>query len=292
MKRILFNSATLLVLSGLLLFSCKDKETEPDLDQNTTTDNANSQSLSDDLVKVTEDALTTNGNAKMSAAGSGISCASIDTTKPNSNTTVYTLTFSGGICADGKTRSGTVVATLTGSSYNTPGASLSIVTSNYTVNGVKLEGKKTVTCLSNTNNQPVHTIEVSDGAGTGYAKITYSNGDIAQWKSQRTRTLVSGGGDNDITNNVYDITTTTGVGNPAASGINRNGRSYTIDIVSPLRVDFNCFANNTARYPTQGVLNINPSGKTTRSIDYGNGTCDNAVTVTINNKSYNVTLAY
>jgi hypothetical protein len=294
MKQIIFKNTVLILISGMLFFSCKKDVEQPDLDTNTTSDNANSQSSFDDMAKVSEDALSGNGGAKMSAPGNPISCATVDIVVLATDSTKYTINFPGGTCSDGKVRSGTIIAVLDGATYNTPGATLTLTTSDYTINGNKVEGKKKITCVSNVSNNPVHDIVVSDtgAASAGFAKITYANSETATWKSKRTRTLVSGGGDADITNNIYDISATTGVGNPVAEGVNRNGKSYTVDIISPIRIDFSCFANNTARYPTQGVLKLTPDGKIARSIDYGDGTCDNKVQVIIGGKTYDITLAY
>jgi hypothetical protein len=41
---------------------------------------------------------------------------------------------------------------------------------------------------------------------------------------------------------------------------------------------------------TQGVLEHTPSGKAMRTIDYGNGACDDQATVTINGNTYTITL--
>ena len=291
MKHLIFKSTLMILVCGLILSSCVDKDKEkPEPDYSTNSDNANSQSAFDDIAKVTEDALSGNGDARLSAPGNPISCATVDIVVLATDSVKYTINFPvGGTCNDGKIRSGTIVAVLDGATYNTPGASLTISTSNYTVNGIKVEGKKIITCVSST----VHNIVVSDIAGTGFAKITYLDGKTATWKTKRTRTLVAGSGTPfNIADNIYDISTTTGIGNPVASGVNRNGTSYTVDISTPIRVDFTCFANNTARYPTQGVLSLTPGGSQAMSVDYGDGTCDNKVKVSYFGKTYDINLSY
>lgn len=289
MKHVIFKSTLMILVSGLFLVSCVDKDNEkPEPDYSTNSDNANSQSGFDDLAKVTEDALSTNGDARLSAPGTPISCATVDIVVLATDSIKYTINFPGGSCNDGKIRSGTIVAVLDGATYNTPGATLTIATTDYMVNGIKLEGKKVITCVSST----VHNISVSDVIGTGMAKITYLDGKTATWKSKRTRTLVSGAGTGTILDNVYDISTTTGIGNPIATGVNRNGTSYSVDVTTPIRVDFSCFANNTARYPTQGVLSVTPNSKEAMSVNYGDGTCDNKVQVTYYGKTYDISLSY
>jgi hypothetical protein len=34
-----------------------------------------------------------------------------------------------------------------------------------------------------------------------------------------------------------------------------------------------------------GTIEMNPEGKSTRTIDYGNGNCDNEISVTVNGKT-------
>lgn len=289
MKQIIYSKSLLLIFAGLLLFSC-GKDEKPDLDQNTTSDNANSQGMFDDAMKVSEDVMQQNGNAKLASPGAGINCATVDSIHYSSNYKRFTITFNP-LCQgyDGKYRDGQLVVELNGASYNTPGAVLTIKSVGYKVNGVLLDGKKTVTCVT----AGVHNIVVSDTTtGNDYGKITYTDGSVAYWKSKRTRSLIAGSGTAGISDNVYEISATSGIGNPVANGINKEGRSYTVDISSPVRIDFNCFANNTARYPTMGVITLHPDGKKDRTIDYGDGTCDNKVTVSIGKYSKEVNLSY
>lgn len=294
MKHIFFKSTLFILVGGILCFSCTKDKDKPEPDKNTASDNANAQSAFDDIAKVTEDALNNNGGARM-AAGNPISCATVDVQVLAQDSTKFIIDFPlGGSCNDGRVRFGTITAVMDGPGFNTPGSVLTITTSNYTIDGIKAEGKKVITCIANTNNHPVHTIAVSDEAGTGFAKITYLlNGNkTATWKSNRTRSLVSGGGNFNIVDNVYDISATTGIGNPVASGVNRDGGAYTVDFLSPVRVDFNCFANNTARYPTQGKFTVTPDGQQGMTVDYGNGACDNKIQITYYGKTYDFTLGY
>jgi hypothetical protein len=292
-----FNRTSYLALvTGALLFSCQGSDKgEPD--KISTSDNANVQGMFDDMAKVTEDALNKNNagtGARLSSPGTPISCATVEKTILATDSTKFTINFpSGGTCNDYKIRTGTITAVLDGASYNTPGSILTIETTDYTVFGTKIEGRKVVKCLSNFSNNPVHEIVVSDISLTssGHAKITYPNGQTAVWKSKRKRSLISGGGDGDIFDNIYDISASD-AGNQVASGVNREGNSYTVNIINALRVNFSCFANNTARYPTQGTLMVTPAGKQPMSIDYGSGACDNKVKITYLGKTYDVTLSY
>jgi len=290
----LVKTSSSLLLAMVMLTGCSKPE-KPDLDNSTIFDNANSQSIIDDALKITEDVLARNNKAKTEAGhpAHSISCAPIDSIKAGADLIIFLITFDNTCTGyDGKVRSGQLKVTLRGSNFNTPGSMLTIKSIGYRVNGISLEGMKTVTCMVG-GNLPVHEIIVSDTTtGDGYAAITYPDGKMAKWKSYRTRTMVGGGETATVADNIYEISTTPGIGNPVAHGINREGRPFAVNIQSPLRVNFNCLTNNTGRYPTQGILELLPDAKKARVIDYGDGQCDNEARITIDGKSYGVRLLY
>jgi hypothetical protein len=79
----------------------------------------------------------------------------------------------------------------------------------------------------------------------------------------------------------------------SASGTTAAGNSYTANITSQLIRDFSCTPNSAQqhRHPfIQGTFQFTPSGKPTRTVDFGAGTCDLNATVTINGHTYNITL--
>jgi hypothetical protein len=67
------------------------------------------------------------------------------------------------------------------------------------------------------------------------------------------------------------------------SGINRKGNAYTLTIQNPLIVKMAC------KYITQGIIEF-VNSKKTLEIDYGNGSCDDDATITINGVTYNIKL--
>jgi hypothetical protein len=173
----------------------------------------------------------------------------------------------GTTCKDGKTRSGQIIATWTGR-YRDAGTVITITFVNYTVNGDKVEGTKTVTNLGKNSNGNIHYSIVVKGA-----KITTSKG-VISWESTRDREWVAGSNTMDIFDDVYNIT-------GSASGTNIKGVSYTITITSPLVVNLAC------RFIESGTLSISTSNSTSTGIvDFGNGTCDDLATFTWNGKTY------
>jgi hypothetical protein len=67
------------------------------------------------------------------------------------------------------------------------------------------------------------------------------------------------------------------------SGVNRKGNAYTLTIQDPLVVKIAC------KYITQGIIEF-VNSKKTLEIDYGNGSCDDDATITINGVTYNIKL--
>ncbi len=256
--------------------SCKKRK----LNKSTVTsqDNAIAEMVFNDAFKVTEDAMKENGLEKSGLALSSIynACATVSLTPPLGDTTfpkTLTIDFGTVNCADayGIERRGKVIATTTGY-YRDAGTIITITTENYYVNDYKVEGIKTVTNNGlNSDNQTYFTIVISD------AVITYPNGDVASYESNRIRTWVIGEATQGllgILDDEYDITGT-------ASGINREGRSYTMTVTSALRVAVLC------RWVKQGAIEIQPEDLYVRTVDFGNGTCDNDASVTINSNIYN-----
>jgi len=75
------------------------------------------------------------------------------------------------------------------------------------------------------------------------------------------------------------------------SGVSSKGRSFEEEITKPVIIDWSCRdAGFLARVEgTIEITRISGYGERTRTIDYGDGTCDNTITITIDNKTYEVT---
>jgi len=117
-------------------------------------------------------------------------------------------------------------------------------------------------------------------------KITFPNGEYVVFNGSRTRELISGYADDDPTNNIYRIT-------GSVSGQSTTGRSFTQEITTPIISDWSCAAHgNLAR--VSGVVEMTTlSGYMSRKrvVDYGDGQCDNTITVTTYRRTYTVTVA-
>jgi hypothetical protein len=172
-------------------------------------------------------------------------------------------------CNDGKTRRGKIITTFTGP-YLSLGTVITHTPDNYYVNDIKYEGIKTVTNLGlNTNGQPHFDVQINGSA-------TMTSGEIVTYTSSRSRTWVEGY--TTLLNrfdDAYDIT-----GNAIATY--SSGGGYSCQTNTPIHVKVGC------GFPVSGILQITPTNKPVRIVDYGSGACDYTFTVTVNGITFTI----
>jgi len=258
------------MLGVSVIFSCK--KARENTNTQTAADNAICEGEFMRMLPATNSiAVKTTGNGVGRVEANGYPKVTIDT---NNGKWPHTMTIDYGPApgvidsSDGKTRSGILVISF--SNYwhtNAATATMNVgAGSTYIVNGVSFQGVVTMTHNSKTS----FSISVANAKCTsGYWSITYN--------ANRTYTWVSGYNDTIPSNDVFTIT-----GN--ASGTDRNGLSYTMNITSPL------YKTGSCTCITQGTINYTISGGTGCILDFGNGSCDNQATVTINGNSFPITL--
>ena len=108
-------------------------------------------------------------------------------------------------------------------------------------------------------------------------KSAANGGGTITWTSTRQREWIGGESSPTWSDDVYLIT-------GSASGTNAHGNTFTAQITIPLRREIGC------HHFVSGRFDLTPTGKATRTIDFGNGACDDQATVTINGNVYNITL--
>ena len=164
---------------------------------------------------------------------------------------------------DGKSRSGKVIVTYTGTGYFDAGSSWVVTFDNFYVNNRHVEGVRSVINNGlNTAGNMTWTIDAQN------MRITRADGSWRSWNSQRTREMIAGYGDHSWANDVYQI-------NGTSSGSNSEGESVSCTLTN-IRRDHSC------HFITSGTMEITPSGKPVRTIDFGDGTCDDLASVTKN----------
>ncbi len=272
-----------LVLS-LVFTGCKKHEDE-DTDTSASNDNATSEAYFDDMGNIANEGAVSGAvssyknspGTEVATDGLLSSCATVTfDTLYHANADSVTVDFgsSNCLCADGRYRRGKILVTYTGR-YRDSATVITTVPINYFVNDNQLVGTRTVTNLGhNSAGHLEYSIVVS-----GQIVLANSGGTIT-WNSTRTREWTQGESTIMWSDDQYSIT-------GSASGTSAKGVSYTATITSPL---IRNMALGCRKHFVQGTFDLTPSGKATRTVDYGTGACDNRATVTINGQTYNITL--
>ena len=260
-----------LVVVAVFFVQCEDRLDES-VETQSTQDNSKMQSEFDDINSTVERYLNKELNQ-----GAKLAEDSCPVVTLNSATKRLVIDF-GTSCMDayGNERTGKIIADYTGG-YKEAGSVITVALEDYSVNGDQITGTKTVTNQGTVNGFMQWKVEVSN------AMITTSSGEEITWQSTRYRALVESGQELNPYDQVYHIW-------GSASGIDRAERSFetTIAETTPLVLDQECWI--TTRLPISGVIDITPEGLTKRSIDYGEGTCDRAVTLIVGNQSIELSL--
>lgn len=274
-----FQFAALLLSAAVVLSSCWRIDKEPDLD--TSSNVTTAEGAFDDIQKLTEDASKQNASqAQMRLVYGDSLQVTIDPAWPDATfPKTITLDFGEGVIGlDGKVREGviTIVAT---APYQEPGAVLTTTPTDFKVNDYLVQGTKVVTNngLNEAGNLN-YDIIVTGGS------ITSPDGYTTTWESERNREWIEGQETTFLTDGLTGILDDTYSITGTASGVTANDRFFNFIITDPLIVSLDC------HWVKQGVLELSPEGLNTRSIDYGDGVCDNLATLTVNGNTYDITL--
>jgi hypothetical protein len=193
-------------------------------------------------------------------------------TQPGNPHGYITINFGEG-CTDskGNTRKGIIVVEFKGKRFF-PGSKIITTFDGYHINGVRIEGTRTVTNVTgSTNNAPKFEIVLEDG------RATWPDETFATREGSHTREWVR------AATPLEDEWIVEG----SATGSNRNGTLYQVEITKPLVYKRECAISNRVFMAVEGtkVLTVNSN---TITIDYGTGECDRIVTITINGQSRSV----
>lgn len=262
----------LLFTIGAIYTGCKKSDKNEDKDTTVVRDNSAAENAFAGIFKsIGEFSDSTSQLRAGSCATFSISPAILDTT-----TWPKTLTINFGtsncLCADGNYRRGIITAIFTGK-YRNAGTVITIGLNNYYHNNNLVQvGTHTITNNGiNGNGHLSYSINVQN------ASVTTSNG-IIKWNSTRTREWIAGESTNlNPWDDVYSIT-------GSANGTGVHGNTFNVIINSPLIVALNC------QWIESGSLTLTPANLAPRIVDFGNGSCDDQATVTINGTVYNVTM--
>lgn len=271
MNRIALSAAFLFCMSSMIYVGCK-KDDVADTETTSATDNSLCEGeFMRVLPTVNKIAIDEPGVHRWGPGGPSIqSCPMISVDTAGSFPVVMTIDYGATGCTDsidGKVRKGRMIVTLD-RPWDTVGCLMTIVLDSFYVGAIHFEGTTTITRTANDQ----FTMALANGH---CSKAGTTPWDI-DWNTNKTVTWTSGIG-NSQTNQIITVTGTN-------EGTDRNGQHFTSTITSPIIRDLSC------TWITQGTVELIPDGKPTRTIDFGNGTCDNRGTIMIEGNTFEFTM--
>jgi hypothetical protein len=262
--------ALLSLPSLFFLVSCQKQASEPDPELETTFklsgDQAISESIDDDAnvvffeASVNAGLYRTNGTVETTNT---LSCATVTVTPQNTFPKTIVIDFGAGGCtsADGIVRKGKINITLSDYVHN-PGCTAVMTFDNYYAAGFKVEGTITWTNTS-TPNAVSWTRQITNG------KVIEPLGGY-YWLHEGTKNVIQTAGANtplNLLDDVYSVTGNHTVTNPA-------GKTRTVTILEALEKKTTCHNVTKGKMKIQGPNHF-------AILDFGDGTCDNIATITI-----------
>lgn len=253
----------------MLLVSCNHEETGPDFlaeDTESAGFDAMDDYYFDDADDLATEALANKDPDQSGRASTDerLICAVVTYTGTKESGSLK-VDFGDG-CEDpyGNLRKGAIILEHEGT-WNQQGAHWSITFISYSINGVGLAGKRTVTVVSVTDSLVTYDIRLVGGV------VTWPDGRLATREVNRRREHER------HENHLLDRLIIYGT----AQGTLCNGRGYFVEIIEPLIYDRSCAAEGVV-IPVKGIKFIK-HGNRELTVDYGDGTCDNMVTLTNKN---------
>jgi hypothetical protein len=192
--------------------------------------------------------------------------ATIEITGQEPISGVITIDFGDGCTIRGVERAGKIIITFVGRRFQ-EGSTVVTTFENYSVNGVKVEGERTVTNLGVVENTITFNIVLNDG------KLTWPDGTSATREHNFNRKWIRA----ELRAN--DSMEVTG----GASGVNRRGVAYEMEIDENHPITYKRFCP----IAVSGIKTFYTANHTI-VINYGNGECDRIITITVGDKSREV----
>jgi hypothetical protein len=275
-RKILYFSSFSIIITLLFIYSCQKDKSKEIIDN--TPFNANSVEKNAVVATATFDEL--NDFAQSGIGATGLKSGTIDFGScPSVNFNFVTPPFSitldwGTGCNnnDGIIRSGTINISLSGL-MNEKNSVATMKIENYIVDGKKISGTTKITYVGpNTgNNWPRYSI-ISEG------KIEFADKSFMTYRSESVRLQAEGSRTAIITDDLWRTEIN------SASGINRDGTKWTAKTTKVMIKKGDC------KWYNSGTLVITPEKGDIKTVDFGDGTCDNKATLKIGDKTTDITL--
>ncbi len=247
------------LFAGLFITACKKDNLTLGFEDSEQMVASQDQTTAEDLYTDVED----QADWAIETRGAGPDPCPIVTIDPDDGSYPRTITIDFGdgcVGPKGRVRKGKIIVTVTDTITNA-GAVRTTTFEDFYIDGVKVEGTKTLTNLGFDDEGNVAFNRTVTGG-----KLTFPNGDVATWESDFTLTQVEGGNTPTYLDNVFEIT-------GHSSGVNRHGKSYSTEILEPV------VRKKLCPWAVAGVLSLTIEDKTV-TIDYGDGECDNKAILT------------
>ena len=176
-----------------------------------------------------------------------------------------------GCTVRGNVRTGKLIFTYSGRRFQ-PGSTVVTTTDNYTINGIMLEGTRTLTNVTGSSSAaPKFNVELVNGKATFLA-----DGTTAERESDITWQWSRAANPSDDYLSIDQSS--------VASGKTRGGRTYTVSLSKALKFKRFC------GIAVEGIKKYIIDESKEITVDYGNGDCDKSVVITVNGVTRNLSV--
>ena len=260
---------TLTAVSSLaLMYSCKKDDATNGQDSL----DAISESLIDAYYEDADDITITAAQSISSArVATDDRLCTAPTASGNQDAGTIVFDFGATGCTDprGNVRKGKITVEYFGGPVGETDFTLQETFSGYSINGITLQGTRTIVRKESTGSVISHAIDLAGG------KATWPDGTYETRSSSFTRDLDANAG----------IITLEG----EAQGTNRNGRDYGMIITKPLVYKQSCVDINKIYMAVEGTKTFTTE-RGELLIDFGTGECDRTITLTANKVTFTLTV--
>lgn len=265
-----------LAFFGLILltqFSCSDDSDPVDTEPNLAVveDDFAINAAYEDLDFLTLDVLQSSGLGLRTQSIADL-CASANVTH-DENGKKITVDFGAGCTSpNGVIRKGKILLSYTGSNFLFPGTSITATFDGYEVNGLKVQGTRTLTNagIDLINSKVTLNVKIENGV------ITWPDNSFVTYTSTQIRQVTLG-------SEGYEVSVT-----GTASGKSREGFDYTSTVTESLIIKEDC-ARTGVYIPSNGIIAFTYQGIAV-SVNYGVGACDKIVEINYPGGSKEVTI--
>lgn len=275
MKKTIILSVLLISGTALFLGSCKKKK-EVDNETQTVVDNAICEQQFMAIQPVVNEKGINQAGIKKVYSCETFSIIAGDTTDANADKVydngpvTFQIDYGTGSCtgADGITRTGKINIT-TAKKWSAYNNSVTVDLVGYKYGNVTFTGTVTI---SRPDSVTMTTQVINGHCTDGSWNIDYAC-------TKTLKQLAGYSTPGDLTDDVFSVWGT-------SNGKNRNGVDFNTNIASgnPIIKKANC------KWITSGVIEVTPSGYKTRTVDFGNGNCDDDATYTVDGQSFSFKL--